>query len=239
MWWHCIAGDGSSSAELARSIFFSATQGSPVPGQFTPFPTWERYFFSFLLPPDTLSKKFSGKSAAWPGFHWKKGGGGWFRTKPRREIEFVWTHAHCNHVKTMLKLCDVRTAGDESDARTCPFWAAQLIIKSVALFETFLTVCSLKVDGNTFSFGLSPFFVLLLFLLFFSSCLLCIWFWFDLISLKRGSSNSLLKLIGGFSSKVRETVTTTAATTKNKEWKMKIKIKIDEKESRSSNINNN
>ena len=52
---------------------------------------------------------------------------------------------------------------------------------------------------------------------------------FDLI---RGSSNSW-KLIGGFSSKVRETVTTTTATTENKEGKMKIKIQIDEKESRN------
>ena len=32
-------------------------------------------------------------------FQWKRGGGGGeFRTKRRTEIEFVWTHAHCNHV---------------------------------------------------------------------------------------------------------------------------------------------
>ena len=42
------------------------------------------------------------------------GGGGGFRTKPRIEIEFVWTHAHCSYVKTALKPCDVRANGDET-----------------------------------------------------------------------------------------------------------------------------
>ena len=68
------------------------------------------------------------------------GGGGGVKTKPRIEIEFVWTHAHCNHVKTTLKWYDIRANSDEmwcvnmSDcpscadrdldplARPCPVW---------------------------------------------------------------------------------------------------------------------
>ena len=49
---------------------------------------------------------------------WRSGGGGGgFRTKPRIEIEFVWTHAHCSYVKTALNPCDVRANGDETWSR--------------------------------------------------------------------------------------------------------------------------
>ena len=54
--------------------------------------------------------------------------------------------------------------------------------------------------------------------------------WFDLFNEDGPIS---WKLIGGFSSKVREIVATTTATTENKEGKMKVKIQIDEKESRN------
>ena len=47
----------------------------------------------------------------------RSGGGGGFRTKPRIEIEFVWTHAHCSYVKTALNPCDVRANGDETWSR--------------------------------------------------------------------------------------------------------------------------
>ena len=79
---------------------------------------------------------------------WGWGGGGGGRTKPRIEIEFLWTHVHCNHVKTMLKSCDVRSNGDKTWCVTVSIlrwsWSGSAGALILALFETLATISLLK-----------------------------------------------------------------------------------------------
>ena len=92
----------------------------------------------FLL---TISSTHTHTLLSWGG----GGGGGGFRTKPRIGIEFVWTHAHCNHVEVVW-----RPRGQWWDVMCERVRAALIVIVGqvcrcrMPSFETLVTVCSLK-----------------------------------------------------------------------------------------------